>query len=164
MHADLAALPIVDIFPMFPEFAGFQETKKYVDYSDTKVIENLPEYKMWFGNVHVSQVKGGEENKDQSLLITGKVVDGYKRGSKQLGVPTANIEMTEENKEKTKDLVPGVYAAMGCFPETKDETKQGKFYTAALSIGWNPMYDNAQKTVEVFLLNTFPEDFYEEVL
>lgn len=64
MHADLAALPIVDIFPMFPEFAGFQETKKYVDYSDTKVIENLPEYKMWFGNVHVSQVKGGEENKD----------------------------------------------------------------------------------------------------
>ena len=159
-HSDLTTLPIKELFPVF---TGFQETKKYVDYSDTKVIENLPEFKMWFGNVHVSQVKGGKDDKE-TLNITGKVVDGYKRGSKQLGVPTANIEMTEENKDKTKDLVPGVYAAVGSFPDTKDESKMGKIYSAALSIGWNPMYDNAQKTVEVFLLNTFPEDFYGEVL
>lgn len=26
------------------------------------------------------------------------------------------------------------------------------------------MYNNAQKTVEVFILHTFPEDFYGEIL
>lgn len=79
-------------------------------------------------------------------------------------MPTANIEMTDENKEITKDLVPGVYAATASFPETKDDTKKDKTYSAALSIGWNPTFDNGQKTVEVFLLNTFPDDFYGEIL
>ena len=57
------------------------------------------------------------------MTIVGKVGDGYKRGSKQLGVPTANIEMTEENIKKTNDLVPGVYAAKAYFPEATDPEK-----------------------------------------
>lgn len=76
-------MPLSDLFPTFP---GFRETKKYVDYADTKVIEDLPEFKMWFGKVPVNQVRGGKDmvegDHDKSLLITGKVVDGYKRGSK----------------------------------------------------------------------------------
>jgi riboflavin kinase len=46
------------------------------------------------------------------FLLSGKVVRGFGRGSKQLGVPTANLEMTDENKEKTKSLIPGVYSAI----------------------------------------------------
>ena len=34
-----------------------------------------------------------------NIIIQGKIVRGFKRGSKQLGCPTANIEMTEINKE-----------------------------------------------------------------
>ena len=35
----------------------------------------------------------------------------------------------------------------------------------ALSIGWNPVYDNAEKTVEVYLMHDFGQnDFYGEVL
>ena len=37
-------------------------------------------------------------------------------------------------------------------------------YACALSIGWNPQYENATKTVEVFIIEKFPEDFYGEKL
>jgi FAD synthase len=48
-------------------------------------------------------------------VITGKVVKGFSRGSKDLGCPTANIEMTEVNKMKIRDLIPGVYTGIGRF-------------------------------------------------
>ena len=65
--------------------------------------------------------------------------------------------MTVENISKTAELVPGVYAATGILNE--------KEYTCALSIGWNPVYDNAEKTVEVFLVDFNSEnDFYGEIL
>lgn len=60
--------------------------------------------------------------------------------------------MTPENVQITRNLVPGVYAAKGVL--------EGKEYPCALSIGWNPVYDNDQKTVEVFIINEFQEDFY----
>lgn len=76
--------------------------------------------------------------------------------------------MTPENIEKTKDLVPGVYAAVGKL--IKVEGLPGEFdsseeYTCALSIGWNPVYENDQKTVEVFLIHDFEgEEFYGHTL
>ena len=63
----------------------------------------MPEFKHW---QHFYELP-------QPITIEGQVVNGFKRGSKELGVPTANIEMTPENIEITKSLVPGVYAAMG---------------------------------------------------
>ena len=72
--------------------------------------------------------------------------------------------MTEMNINKTMDLVPGVYAALATFPDSNDLTKKGKTYKSALSIGWNPQFENAQKTIEVFLIDSFPEDFYGETL
>ena len=48
---------------------------------------------------------------EPKIELAGTVVKGFGRGSKQLGVPTANVEMTEINKEKTAGLVPGVYAS-----------------------------------------------------
>ena len=50
-----------------------------------------------------------------NIIIQGKIVRGFKRGSKQLGCPTANIEMTEINKDITKNFIPGVYTAIGEF-------------------------------------------------
>ncbi len=76
--------------------------------------------------------------------------------------------MTELNKELTKDLVPGVYSAIGKFANPTvyflDNTRQ---YMCALSIGWNPVYDNAEKTIEVYLMHDFggPEnEFYGQQL
>lgn len=33
-------------------------------------------------------------------------------------------------------------------------------YKTAMSIGWNPFYNNEQKTAEPWLLHDFDEDFY----
>jgi len=32
------------------------------------------------------------------MTLKGKVVNGFNRGSTSLGIPTANLEMNEENK------------------------------------------------------------------
>ncbi len=50
-----------------------------------------------------------------SLKVKGRIVAGFARGSKLLGFPTANIEMTEENKLLTKDLIPGIYSGFSRF-------------------------------------------------
>jgi len=42
------------------------------------------------------------------------------------------------------------------FAETKLRT--------ALSIGWNPSYDNNQRTIEAYILDEFDTDFYGEEL
>lgn len=103
---------------------------------------------------------------DKEVKISGKVVKGFQRGSKQLGVPTANIEMTPENVQITKDLVPGVYAAVGKLTMVDGCQEPADFdseveYPCALSIGWNPVYENDQKTVEAFLIHDFSgEEFY----
>ena len=33
-----------------------------------------------------------------------------------------------------------------------------------MSIGWNPVFDNNEKTVEAYLIHDFEEDFYGEQL
>ncbi len=67
--------------------------------------------------------------------------------------------MTEENKAKTADLVPGVYAAKALLQlEGQPEPQE---YQCAISIGWNPVYDNAEKTIEAFLIHDFGgQEFY----
>ena len=37
-------------------------------------------------------------------------------------------------------------------------------YGMVMSIGWNPFFDNSSKTIEPWLLNEFPEDFYDQEL
>ncbi len=56
--------------------------------NNNNLIRGLDEFKYWKCN---SLFKNNEIN------IKGKVVNGFKRGSKQLGLPTANIKMTFEN-------------------------------------------------------------------
>ena len=61
--------------------------------------------------------------------------------------------MTEVNKQKTAELVPGVYAAKAVL--------EGREYLCAMSIGWNPVYDNDEKTIEAFLVHDFEgQEFY----
>ena len=93
------------------------------------------------------------------IVLEGQVVKGFGRGSKQLGVPTANVEMTEENKVKTANLVPGVYAAKAQLKVSESEAPTE--HLCAMSIGWNPVYDNAEKTIEAFLVHDFDgQEFY----
>ncbi|XP_033340962.1 riboflavin kinase [Megalopta genalis] len=85
------------------------------------------------------------------LYLTGLVVKGFGRGSKALGIPTANLE------EKVVEALPsnfntGVYYGWASL--------DGKIYKMVASIGWNPFYKNEKKTVEVHMLHKFENDLY----
>ncbi|XP_076639154.1 riboflavin kinase [Colletes latitarsis] len=89
--------------------------------------------------------------KNLPYYVSGLVVKGFGRGSKDLGVPTANLE------DKVVDALPsdfntGVYYGWASIDR--------KVYKMVASIGWNPFYKNKKKTVEVHLLYKFENDFY----
>ncbi|CAG2229725.1 riboflavin kinase-like [Mytilus edulis] len=86
----------------------------------------------------------------------GKVVKGFGRGSKELGIPTANFpEKVVENLPK--DLPGGVYYGWA-------NVDNGEVLKMVLSIGWNPYYHNTKKSMETHVIHTFKEDFYGSTL
>lgn len=88
--------------------------------------------------------------------IGGPVIKGYGRGSKVLGIPTANLSV-EGYANVLAEHPAGVY-----FGWAKLSTRG--FYKMAMSIGWNPYFNNTEKTIEPWLLHKFDEDFYGEEL
>jgi riboflavin kinase/FMN adenylyltransferase len=82
--------------------------------------------------------------------VTGRVVAGKGRGSKVLGVPTANL--VSEN-----DLLPagGIYAVW--------VTKDGQRLSGVANIGTCPTFGNQELSLEVHLLD-FNGDLYGELL
>ncbi|XAR53670.1 Riboflavin kinase [Bertholletia excelsa] len=86
----------------------------------------------------------------------GPVIKGFGRGSKMLGIPTANLSpkgyLTVLSENPT-----GVYFGWAGL------STRG-IYKMVMSIGWNPFFNNAEKTIEPWLLQEFGEDFYGEEL
>ncbi|RLN85666.1 hypothetical protein DYB28_007969 [Aphanomyces astaci] len=88
--------------------------------------------------------------------LTATVVAGFGRGGKQLGCPTANLS-SEELGDLLHDIPTGIY----CGWATVDG--QGP-YKAVASVGWNPFFQNKEKTIEPHLLHEFTSDFYGATL
>lgn len=90
------------------------------------------------------------------FFCRGQVVRGFGRGSKQLGIPTANFpEQVVDNLPA--DVSTGIYygwASVG----------SGEVHKMVVSIGWNPYYKNVKKSMETHIIHTFKEDFYGEIL
>jgi riboflavin kinase len=83
-------------------------------------------------------------------------VKGFGRGSKMLGIPTANLDIVPL-KFQVDALAPGIYMGFA--------TMRGECHEMVMSIGWNPYFDNSKKTIEPWLLHNFGEsDFYGEEL
>ncbi len=99
----------------------------------------------------------GEISKANLLLgkyysLTGKVIGGFKRG-RELGYPTANIEVENEYK-----LIPGngIYAVR-C-------RVRNEIYFGMMSIGFNPTFkDVNKKSVEVNIFDFDQEIYGEEI-
>lgn len=75
-------------------------------------------------------------------FVKGKVVKGFGRGSKSLGIPTANYE------QPVVDLLPenlnkGIYYGFA-------QVDQSPVYECCLSIGWNPYFANQVKSMVRF--------------
>lgn len=119
------------------------------------------------------------------IYLGGPVVNGFGRGSKTLGIPTANLEITDgPAKREAEKLAPGIYFGWAGLRLTGDtdrnmtrDTDQklidtterdrlddthstNKTYPMVMSIGWNPFFENAVKTCEPWLLADFENDFY----
>ncbi|KAM3937511.1 riboflavin kinase [Leptodactylus fuscus] len=87
---------------------------------------------------------------------SGEVVRGFGRGSKDLGIPTANFpEHVVDNLPS--DLSTGIYYGWGSI-------SNGDVYKMVMSIGWNPFYKNTKKSVETHIIHHFENDFYGEIL
>lgn len=88
--------------------------------------------------------------------ISGPVIKGFGRGSKVLGIPTANISTTDY-PTLLSEHPSGVYFGWAGL------SNRG-VYKMVMSIGWNPYFNNTEKTIEPWLLHDFDEDFYGEEL
>lgn len=86
----------------------------------------------------------------------GKVVKGFGRGSKELGIPTANFP------EEVVAKLPASFSTGVYFGWAKVD--DGEVHKMVMSIGWNPFYKNKKKSMETHILHTFKEDFYGSVL
>ncbi|XP_033350051.1 riboflavin kinase [Bombus vosnesenskii] len=84
-------------------------------------------------------------------FLSGSVVRGFGRGSKALGIPTANLE-DEVVNNLPGDLSTGIYYGWASIDR--------QTYKMVASIGWNPFYKNEKKTVEIHLMHKFENDFY----
>jgi riboflavin kinase/FMN adenylyltransferase len=82
----------------------------------------------------------------RSYQIRGRVVTGRDRGGKLLGIPTANINLSDELCPKT-----GIYAVTVEF--------NGQKYKGVANIGYSPTFNDRQFTVEVHILD-FNDNIY----
>ncbi len=106
-------------------------------------------------------------NQQLPIRIISKVVKGYGRGSKDLGIPTANISREKEDLSCScggfNYLPTGIYWGFACIGggvgdvdlgenDIDDNSVLGRVHIAAISIGYNPTYNNKELTVEPHLI------------
>lgn len=86
------------------------------------------------------------------LFLRAPVVQGKKRGGKELGIPTANfpVDVVDNLPEAVST---GIYYGWA-------SVDRGPVYKMVMSIGWNPFYNNTKKSMETHIIHTFDSDFY----
>ena len=101
------------------------------------------------------------------VYMEGNVVTGFGRGSKQLGVPTANIP-PDSLGDRLHSLPAGVYFGWVRLldPSHSSPTDDGEVHRMVMNIGRRPTFNDAhpETTVELHVLHTFAEDFYGKKL
>ncbi|CAI7606434.1 unnamed protein product [Penicillium manginii] len=100
------------------------------------------------------------------IRLSGPVIKGFGRGSKDLGIPTANIPA--DDLDNHPDLKTGVYFGVVALApiqsgENGENSESGNGNTsgtnahdtilpAVLSIGYNPFYKNTVRSVEIHVM------------
>ncbi|RIB17809.1 hypothetical protein C2G38_1968108 [Gigaspora rosea] len=92
-------------------------------------------------------------NPPYPIKMKGKVIQGFGRGSRELGIPTANLSEAATNA-LCEDVETGIY--FGWAQVGNDSS----VYPMVMSLGWNPYYKNEKKSAEVHIMHVFSEDFY----
>lgn len=114
--------------------------------------------------------------------MQGRVISGFGRGSRELGIPTANLPVDDAATPWIAGARSGVYfgwASLLLPPSHPDsasavststststtatpKTDEPAFlvYPMVMSIGYNPFYGNTVRSAEVHVLHRFAADFY----
>lgn len=79
--------------------------------------------------------------------ISGHVVKGFGRGSKQLGIPTANVDALSVSTS-IPATVTGIYLGWASI-------SSNTVYKMCCSIGYNPVFENTEKSCEPWILHDF---------
>ncbi|XP_045596021.1 riboflavin kinase isoform X2 [Procambarus clarkii] len=85
-------------------------------------------------------------------FAVGTVVKGFGRGSKELGIPTANFPQ-HVVEQLPEEVTTGIYYGWA-------KVEDGPTCKMVMSIGWNPYYNNKKKSMETHIMHVFNEDFY----
>lgn len=86
----------------------------------------------------------------------GIVVKGFGRGSKQLGIPTANFP-DDVVESLPKEFETGIYYGWA-------KVGEGDIHKMVMSVGWNPYYKNEKKSMETHIIHKYKDDFYGDLL
>ncbi|KAI8922440.1 hypothetical protein DFJ77DRAFT_446639 [Powellomyces hirtus] len=91
------------------------------------------------------------------VRLKGLVSQGFGRGSKELGIPTANLpeDVAESFGKSTESGIYYGWAAVGACRDV---------YPMVMSFGWNPYYKNEKRSAEVHIIHKYEQDFYGEEL
>jgi riboflavin kinase len=94
-----------------------------------------------------------------AVAMSAPVVEGFGRGSRLMGVPTANLDV-DVVAEALEGMRRGVYFGFARLPE---DGKHGKWCKCVVNVGARPTFaDGEGVTVEVHALRDFGRDFYGE--
>jgi len=102
------------------------------------------------------------------LRMEGSVISGFGRGSKELGIPTANLPVDASKTPWIGDIPSGVYFGWASLelpsshPNYAPAPGQTRFslFPMVMSVGYNPFYKNTVRSAEVHVLRNFGADFY----
>lgn len=84
--------------------------------------------------------------------VSATVVRGAGRGGKELGFPTANMYFPDERALPADGVYSGWFIVRSTAPITGDMAV-GERYPAAISVGTNPTFGDARRSVETFVLD-----------
>jgi len=94
-----------------------------------------------------------------AVAMSAPVVEGFGRGSRLMGVPTANLDV-DVVAEALEGMRRGVYFGFARLP---DDFKHGRWCKCVVNVGARPTFaDGEGVTVEVHALRDFGRDFYGE--
>ncbi|KAI9297535.1 riboflavin kinase [Neoconidiobolus thromboides FSU 785] len=97
-------------------------------------------------------------------LLKNTVVKGFGRGSKELGIPTANYPQDYVDSASLDELSPGIYYGYSKVYSNQDDnekqTGEDEILPMVMSLGYNPFYKNEKLSAEVHVLHSFEKDFY----
>ncbi|RHZ77048.1 hypothetical protein Glove_186g140 [Diversispora epigaea] len=95
------------------------------------------------------------------IKLKGEVVQGFGRGSKELGIPTANLS-EDAIKTLCHDVNTGIYFGWAQINNNNNDNdnkdnkdNEYRVYPMVMSLGWNPYYKNEKRSAVCISLFLF---------